>query len=100
MSNTTTSRQQHKSIEGDFLYDELQHSYELSPKLSKEIVASAKQHLVREHVLKEGQIEATVVGIEERSGKVLEKMEKKRVLLTIDNKKTQKLTSAIWHYCK
>ena len=84
MSNTSRSRQQHKSIEGEFLY-ELQHSYELSPKLSREIVSSAKQHLVREHVLKEGQIEVTVVGIEERSGKQVEKMEKQRVRLTIDN---------------
>jgi len=84
MSNTSRSRQQHKSIEGEFLY-ELQHSYELSPKLSREIVVSAKQHLVRGHVLKEGQIEVTVVGIEERSGKQVEKMEKQRVRLTIDN---------------
>lgn len=84
MSNTGASRQAHKSMEGEFLY-ELQHSYELSPKLSKEIVESAKQHLVREHVLKKGQIEVTVVGIEERSGKQVEKMEKRRVRLTIDN---------------
>lgn len=84
MSNTARSRQQHKSIEGEFLY-ELQHSYELSPKLSREIVISAKQHLVREHALKEGQIEVTVVGIEERSGKQVEKMEKHRVRITIDN---------------
>ena len=35
--------------------------------------------------MKEGQIEVTVVEIEERAGKVLEKMEKKKVRLTIDN---------------
>lgn len=84
MEKQKQKRQQNKSIEGEFMY-ELQHSYELSPKLSREIITSAKQHLVREHVLKEGQIEVTVVGIEERSGKVLEKMEKKGVRLTIDN---------------
>lgn len=84
MGNTARSRQEHKSVEGEFLY-ELQHLYELSPKLSREIVISAKQHFVREHALKEGQIEATVVGIEERSGKQVEKMEKQRVRLTIDN---------------
>ena len=84
MNKRASARQQNKSIEGEFLY-ELQHSYELSPKLSREIITSAKQHLVREHILREGQIEVTVAGIEERSGKVLEKMEKKRVLLTIDN---------------
>lgn len=36
------------------------------------------------HTLREGQIEVTVVGIEERSGKVMEKMEKVRVRLTLD----------------
>ena len=84
MKQGVRSREQNKSIEGEFLY-ELENSYELSPKLSREILNSAKQHLVREHILQEGQIEVTVVGIEERSGKVLEKMEKKRVRLTIDN---------------
>jgi hypothetical protein len=84
MKSRESNREQNKSIEGEFLY-ELQHSYELSPKLSREILSSAKQHLVCEHILKEGQIEVTVVGIEERSGKVLEKMEKKRVRLTINN---------------
>jgi hypothetical protein len=77
-------RQQIKSSDGEFLY-ELQHGYELSPRLSEQILNSAKSHLVREHTLREGQIEVTVVGIEERSGRVLEKMEKKRVRLTIDN---------------
>jgi hypothetical protein len=77
-------RQQIKSSEGEFLY-ELQHLYELSPKLSSLILLSAKECLLREYHLREGQIEATVVGLEERSGKVIEKMEKVRVRLTIDN---------------
>jgi biotin operon repressor len=78
------ARQQIKSSEGAFLY-ELEHSYELSPKLSSLILLSAKECLLREYHLREGQIEATVIGLEERSGKVIEKMEKVRVRLTIDN---------------
>ena len=53
--------------------------------LSSLILLSAKECLLREYHLREGQIEVTVVGIEERAGKVIEKMEKKRVRLTIDN---------------
>jgi hypothetical protein len=77
-------RQQIKSSEGEFLY-ELEYLYELSPKLSSLILLSAKECLLREYHLREGQIEATVVGLEERSGKVIERMEKVRVRLTIDN---------------
>jgi biotin operon repressor len=77
-------RQQIKSSEGEFLY-ELENSYELSPKLSSLILLSAKECLLREYHLREGQIEATVIGLEERAGKVIEKMEKVRVRLTIDN---------------
>ncbi|MDI6768032.1 MAG: DUF1670 domain-containing protein, partial [Bacteroidota bacterium] len=64
---------------------ELQNSYELSPKVSEQIVVSAKQHLLRSHSLQEGQVEITVVGVEEKSGKVIEKMEKKKVRLTLDD---------------
>lgn len=77
-------RQQNKSSEGEFLY-ELQHSYELSPKLSEQILVSAKEHLLREHQLREGQIEVSVVAIEERSGKMIEQMKKRRVRLTVNN---------------
>lgn len=49
------------------------------------ILNTAKACLIRNHPMKEGQIEVTVVEIEERAGKVLEKMEKKKVRLTIDN---------------
>lgn len=77
-------RREVKSSEGEFLY-ELQHSYELSPKVSEQILITAKECLLRDYPLKEGQIEATVIGIEERAGKMLEKMEKRRVRLTIDN---------------
>lgn len=66
-----------KSSEGEFLH-ELQHAYELSPRLSEQIVFSAKEHLLRDHPLREGQIEVTVVEVEERSGKLLEQMGKKK----------------------
>ena len=78
------NRQQIKSSEGEFLY-ELETSYELSPKISSLILMTAKECLFRETDLREGQIEVRVVGIEERGGKVIEKMEKKKVILTIDN---------------
>lgn len=77
-------RAQLKSSEGEFLY-ELENSYELSPKLSALILQTAKECLLRDHILKEGQIEVTVVGIKERSGKLIEKLEKKRIIVTIDN---------------
>jgi hypothetical protein len=77
-------RKQIKSSEGEFLY-ELEHSYELSPKLSSLILMSAKESLLRDYHLREGQIEVIVIGIEERAGKMIEKMEKRRVRLTIDN---------------
>lgn len=64
---------------------ELENSYSLSPKLSSLILMTAKECLLKEYSLREGQIEVTVIGIEERSGKVIEKMEKKKVRLTIDN---------------
>lgn len=88
MENKTKqySRQLTKTSEGEFMY-ELLNSYELSPKLSEQILLSAKEHLIRDHLLKEGQIEVTVIGIEERAGKTIEKLERKRVLLTINSGK-------------
>jgi len=77
-------RSRYKSSEGEFLY-ELANSYELSPKLSEQILITAKECLTRDHLLQEGQIEVRVIGIEERSGKIIEKMEKQKVILTIDN---------------
>ena len=77
-------RRQIKSSEGELLW-ELENSYSLSPKLSSSIMMTAKECLLQEYNLREGQIEVTVIGIEERSGKVIEKMEKKKVRLTIDN---------------
>lgn len=55
------------------------------PACGRQVLLTAKESLLREYQLKEGQIEVTVIGIEERSGKLIEKMEKKKVRLTIDN---------------
>jgi len=84
LRRTEIKRREIKSSEGEFMW-ELKNSYELSPKLSEQILLTAKGSLLREYHLKEGQIEVTVIGIEERSGKLIEKMEKKKVRLTIDN---------------
>jgi len=77
-------RSQIKSSEGEFIW-ELENSYELSPKLSSLILLTAKECLLREYNMKEGQIEVTVIEIEQKAGKAVEKMEKKKVRLTIDN---------------
>jgi DNA-binding Lrp family transcriptional regulator len=77
------NRHQIKSVDGKFLY-ELQNSFELSPRLSEQILLTAKNYLQRDELLCEGQIEVTLIGIEERSGKLIENMEKRRVRLTID----------------
>ena len=81
---TVFNRSQIKSSEGEFIY-EMENSYELSPKLSHQILLTAKECLLKEYNLREGQIEITVIRIEERAGKVIEKLEKKKVRLTIDN---------------
>jgi hypothetical protein len=81
---TELNRRQIKSSEGEFIY-ELENSYELSPKLSQSILVTAKECLLREHQLKEGQIEVTVIEIEQKAGRVIEKLEKKKVRLTLDN---------------
>ena len=81
---TVLNRSQIKSSEGEFIY-ELENSYELSPKLSQSILSTVKECLLREHHLKEGQIEVTVIEIEQKAGRVIEKLEKKKVRLTIDN---------------
>ena len=70
--------------EGEFIW-ELENSYELSPKVSEQIVLTAKECLLQDGTLMEGEVEVTVVGIEERAGKMIEKMEKKKVRLTMDN---------------
>jgi len=77
-------RLQQKTSEGEFMF-EMETQYELCPKMRESILETAKRCLVRENILKEGEIEVSVIGIEEKSGKLMEKMEKVRVRLTIDN---------------
>jgi Protein of unknown function (DUF1670) len=84
MDTNITKRNQHKTSEGEFDY-ELQNLYELSPKMRESIIETAKRCLIRDNILKEGQLELSVISIEERSGKFIEKMEKRRVVLTLDN---------------
>jgi biotin operon repressor len=77
-------RQELKSFEGEFLY-ELQHSYELSPRLSEQILQTAKMSLFQSEDHQPGQIEVVAAGLVEKSGKQLERVEKRRVTLTLDN---------------
>jgi hypothetical protein len=77
-------RQKCKSSEGEFIY-ELRNNYELSPRMSESILESAKHCLIRDNVLKEGEIEVSVISVEERSGKTTESMRKQRVRLMLDN---------------
>ncbi len=77
-------RNQHKTSDGEFIF-ELLNEYELSPKESESILESAKRCLIRDNILKEGEIEVSVISIEERSGRMVENMRKVRVRLTIDN---------------
>ena len=83
---TELERLKQKTSEGEFLY-ELKNSYELCPKMRESILETAKRCLFRDNVLREGEIEVCVIGIEEKSGRMIEKMEKVRVRLTIDNGK-------------
>ena len=83
IKNLELERRLSKGNDGAFLY-ELENSYELSPKLSEQILLSAKEHLFQKGQLSEGQIEVTVIEFGERSGKCIESMKKSRIRLTID----------------
>lgn len=77
-------RETTKTTEGEFIYD-LRKLYELSPKLSESIYQTAKIHLLRDKELGDGEIEITVISIEEKAGRFIEELRKKRVKVTIDN---------------
>ena len=49
------------------------------------ILGTSKECLLGEYQLREGQIKVTVIEVEERAGKVIEKMGKNKVRLSIDN---------------
>ena len=83
METNLEKRNQHKTSEGELKY-ELQNLFELSPKMSESIIESARRCLVRDNILREGQIELGVISIEERSGKMVENLKKQRVRLTLD----------------
>jgi len=86
MSNTENllKRLFQKTAEGEFLY-ELINSYELSPKLSQQIIQTAKTCLLRQSQLMSGQIEYHCIQLDEKSGKALDAMPKVKVILTIDD---------------
>jgi hypothetical protein len=84
MQNGILKRNTHKTSEGEFL-NELENKFNFSPKVSELVLESAKLHLLRENVLREGQIEVSVIALEAKAGKVIEKLDKKRVILTIDS---------------
>jgi len=73
-----------KTAEGEFYY-ELMNSYELSPKLSHQIIQTAKNCLLRQTQLLAGQIEYHCIRLDEKSGKALDAMPKIKVILTIDD---------------
>ncbi len=77
-------REKCKSSEGEFIY-ELRNNYELSPRMSESILDSAKRCLIRDNILKEGEIEVSVISLKERSGRMIERMKKVRIRLTLDN---------------
>lgn len=76
-------RKQIKTTEGEFIY-ELRNSFELSPKISGAIFYSASKHLLGNKILSEGRIEITVISIEEKAGKIVEEMKRRRVIITVD----------------
>jgi biotin operon repressor len=78
------TRAELKSYEGEFLY-ELQNSYELSPRLSEQLLISAKTSLLQTHKLQKGQVTAVAADLEEKSGKPIEKVRKTTVILTLHN---------------
>ena len=63
----------------------MQHSYELSPRLSEQILQTAKLSLFQGEHYQPGQIEIVAAGLEEKSGKELERVAKRRITLTVDN---------------
>ena len=72
MSHTTSyiDRLDLKTSEGEFLY-ELQNSYELSFKLSEQILQTAKTCLLRDNTLLCGQVEYHAISLDSKSGKPL-----------------------------
>lgn len=81
---TASKRLEQKTTEGEFIY-EMENSFELSPKLSEQILLTAKTILIRGETLQEGQIEVIALDISEKSGKSITESKKKKVKITIDD---------------
>ena len=77
------SKKQIETTEGELL-NALNISYKFSPKVCESILFTSKKLLHKDELHKERQIEITVIGIEEGSGKLLKDNHKKRIILTID----------------
>jgi len=86
LKNTKLDRLQFKTAEGEFLY-ELLNSYELSLKVSEQIIQTAKNCLLRSKTIQSGQIEYHAVALDEKSGKPLDSMQRIKILLSISNSK-------------
>ncbi len=79
-------RDELKSYEGEFLY-ELQNSYELSPRLSEQILQTAKSILYRSSTVYPGVVPVVVADIEEKSGKSMENIRKRTIYVTLDDER-------------
>lgn len=87
MARTEEERLREKTIERQFLY-ELERDFELAPAMSRAVLEAAKQVLLPmllDGGVGEGQMRATVVGVEEPAGKPLGAMKKVGVVLTVDS---------------
>lgn len=84
IEKNSTKRLTQKTSEGEFIY-ELENSYELSPKLSEQILLTAKSCLLRGLSLQEGQVEVTTLAQSEKSGKSISESRKQKVVLTLDD---------------
>ena len=86
LSKEVLDRYHLKTSEGEFMY-ELLNSYELSHKVSEQIIQTAKHCLLRDKSIQTGQIEYYAVGLDEKSGKPLDKMQISKILLTLKRDK-------------
>ena len=86
MARTEEERLREKTVERQFLY-ELERDFELAPATSRAVLEAAKQVLLPsagDGGMREGQMRATVVGVDEPAGKPLGAMKKVGVVLTVD----------------
>ena len=75
-------RKQIDTTEGEFI-NELRNSFKLSFKISETIYYTAKKRLSGDKILSEGKIEITVICLEEKEGKTVEEMKRRRLIITV-----------------